>query len=216
MTRRYVEDLTVDAKQCLETVAKDTDDPDYNIVDAHIAPEELKIPRGKDLDPEAVIAARRREIQNLIDFEAFEWVRNEDIDPSGKWISSRWEDLANSDPRKPPVRSRCVLQEVATYKSDDFFAATATTMSGRIIDLLAVHNGWPIADADVTTAFTHATEEELIYTAPADGWRKPGWSWRLPKNINGEEHQRQEDRSTGLVFPLHGRAEGAGLDGNKK
>ena len=58
-------------------------------------------------------------------------------------------------------------------------------MSGRIIDLLAVHNGWPIADADVTTAFMHAAEEELIYTAPADGWRKPGWSWKLTKNING-------------------------------
>ncbi len=59
----------------MTTVAKDTDEPDYNIVDAPIEPDELKIPSGKDLDPEAVIAARRRDIQNLIDFEAFEWVR---------------------------------------------------------------------------------------------------------------------------------------------
>ncbi len=117
-----------------------------------------------------MIAARRREIQNLIDFEAFEWVKNEDIDPTSKWISSRWEDLAKNDPRQPPLRSMWVLQEVATYKSDDFFAATPTTMSGRISDMLAVHNGWPIADTDVTTAFMHAAEEELIYTLPADGW----------------------------------------------
>ncbi len=31
----------------------------------------------------------------------------------------------------------------------------------------------------------HTAEEELIYTAPADGWRKPGWSWKLTKNITG-------------------------------
>ena len=122
MTRRFVEALSVDAKQCLTTIANDTDEPDYNIVDAHIEPSDLKIPIGKDLDPVAVIAARRREIQNLIDFKAFAWVRNEDIEPSGKWISSLWEDLEKSHPRKPLVRSRWVLQEVATYKSDDFFS----------------------------------------------------------------------------------------------
>ena len=130
--------MSVNAMQCLTTFANDMDEPDYTIVDAHIEPDDVKIPSGTDLDPVAVIAARRREIQNLIDFEAFEWVRNEDIDPSGKWISSRWGDLAKNDPRKPPVSSRWVLQEVATYKSDNFFAATPTTMSGRIIDLLAV------------------------------------------------------------------------------
>ena len=51
MTRRFVEELSVDAKQCLTTVAKDTDEPDYNIVDAHIEPADVEIPSGKDLDP---------------------------------------------------------------------------------------------------------------------------------------------------------------------
>ncbi len=128
MTRRFVEALSVDAKQCLTLVRKDTDEPDYNIVDAHIEPDDVKIPSGKDLDPVAVIAARRHEIQNLIDFEAFEWVRNEDIDPSGKWISSRWEDLAKSDPRKPPVRSRWVLQADGCCKK---LRLTSPTTSSR-------------------------------------------------------------------------------------
>ena len=91
MTRRYVEPLSVDALECLAKIAKEMDEPDYNIVDAHIEPDQVKIPSGKGLDPLAVIAARRREIQNLIDFEAFVWVKNEDINPAGKWISSRWE-----------------------------------------------------------------------------------------------------------------------------
>ncbi len=117
MTRRIVEALSVDAKVCLTTVAKDTDEPDYNIVDAHIEPDDVKMPSGKDLNPEDVIAARRREVQSLNNFEAFEWVRDEDIDPSGKWISSGWEDLAKSLPRKPPVKSRWVQQEVATTSS---------------------------------------------------------------------------------------------------
>ncbi len=51
--------------------------------------------------------------------------------------------------------------------------------------MLAVHNGWPIADADITTALMHEAEEELIYTLPADGWRKESWCWRLTQNING-------------------------------
>ena len=109
MTRRYVEALSVDALECVAKVANEMDEPDCNIDDAHIKPDEVKIPSGKDLDPVAVIAARRREIQNLIDFEAFEWVTNEDSNPAGKWISSRWEDLAKNDPRKAPVRSRWVL-----------------------------------------------------------------------------------------------------------
>ena len=87
------------------------------------------------------------------------------------------------------------MQEVATYKSDDFFAATPTTMSGRIIDMLAVHNGWPIADADVTTAFMHAAEEELIYTLPADGWRKKVGAGGLPRiSTDGERERRLGSR----------------------
>ena len=61
-----------------------------------------------------------------------------------------------------------MVQEVATYKSDDFFAATPLTLSSRLTDVLAVQHGWPVADADVTTAFMHAPEESLVYTKPPD------------------------------------------------
>jgi hypothetical protein len=137
------------------------------------------------LGPEAVTEARWREAQNLINFDALEWVRNEDLGPSGKWIKSREEDLPKSDPGKPSVGSRRALQEVATRKFDDDFAATPTTTSGGFVDVLAVCSGWPIANADLTTAFTGAPEDTLACANPADGWRKPGWSWRMTKNIDG-------------------------------
>ncbi len=49
MTRRYVEALSVDALECLPKVANEMDEPDYSIVDAHIGPDEVKVPSGKDL-----------------------------------------------------------------------------------------------------------------------------------------------------------------------
>ncbi len=63
---------------------KDLELPNYNIVDWRIEPSEVKMPRGQDLSPEAVIAARMHEVQDLINLKAFEWVRKEDVGPSGK------------------------------------------------------------------------------------------------------------------------------------
>ncbi len=56
--------MTVDAQQCWKETVNDMDIPDYNIIYAHIEPNDIKVPSGQDLDPEAVIAARRREVQN--------------------------------------------------------------------------------------------------------------------------------------------------------
>ncbi len=85
-----MEALSEDAKQCWTTAVKDLVLPDFNIVDVHIEPSEVQ----------AVIAARRREVQNLINVESSEWVRNDDVDTSDKRIDSRWEGLPKSDPRK--------------------------------------------------------------------------------------------------------------------
>ncbi len=81
--------MSDDARHCWTTAIKNLEEPDYNIADANIEPGKVKIPSGKDLDPEAVVTERRRDEQNLIDFEAFEWVRDGDVDPAGKWINSR-------------------------------------------------------------------------------------------------------------------------------
>ena len=50
MTRRHVEVLSVDALERVAKIANEMHEPDYNIVDAHIEPDDVKIPSGKDLD----------------------------------------------------------------------------------------------------------------------------------------------------------------------
>ena len=39
-------------------------------------------------------------------------------------IGSKWVDVNKGDATKPQIRSRFVVKEIATYKTDDFFAAT--------------------------------------------------------------------------------------------
>ncbi len=68
----------------MDRIAEENDVPNYDIIDAHIEPEDVRIPSGHDLDKEAAIAAMRCEIKNLLDFEDFEWVCEEDVDPASR------------------------------------------------------------------------------------------------------------------------------------
>ncbi len=58
--------MSVDTAECLEKIAEENEVPSYDIVDAHIEPDGVKIPSGQDLDREAVIAARRCEIKKPV------------------------------------------------------------------------------------------------------------------------------------------------------
>ena len=46
LTRRYVEALSADTAELLEQFAEDNDVPSYDMVDAHVEPETLRIPSG--------------------------------------------------------------------------------------------------------------------------------------------------------------------------
>ena len=71
ITRRYIEALPDVTAELLDQIAEDNDVPHYAVIDEHIEPQDVRIPSGQDLDKDAVIAARRCEIKNLLDFEAF-------------------------------------------------------------------------------------------------------------------------------------------------
>ncbi len=77
ITRRFIEALSDDTAELLDKIAEENDVPNCDIIDAHIEPEDARNPSGQNLDPEAVIAAKRCEIKNLLDFEAFERVREQ-------------------------------------------------------------------------------------------------------------------------------------------
>ncbi len=52
-------------------------------------------------------------------------------------IGSKWVDVNKGDATKPVIRSRFVVKEIATYKSDDFFAATPPLEALRLLLSLA-------------------------------------------------------------------------------
>ncbi len=52
-------------------------------------------------------------------------------------IGSKWVDVNKGDATNPLIRSRFVVKEIATYKTDDFFAATPPLESFRLLRSLA-------------------------------------------------------------------------------
>ncbi len=56
-------------------------------------------------------------------------------------IGSKWVDVNKGDAVRPLVRSRFVVKEIATYKSDDFFAATPPLEAFRLLLSLAASSG---------------------------------------------------------------------------
>ena len=46
-----MEALSVDALECLVKIANEMDEPDYNIVDAHIEPDEVRFPPERTWAP---------------------------------------------------------------------------------------------------------------------------------------------------------------------
>ena len=63
ITRRFIEALSDDTAELLDKIAEENDVPNCDMIDAHIEPEDVRIPSGQDLDKEAVIAARRCEMR---------------------------------------------------------------------------------------------------------------------------------------------------------
>ena len=52
-------------------------------------------------------------------------------------IGSKWVDVNKGDASKPLIGSRFVVKEIATYKTDDFFAATPPLEALRLLLSLA-------------------------------------------------------------------------------
>jgi len=150
--------------------------------------EEPIVLSGQVLNPELVRKGRLIEFEKLVEFSACRCVPLEEARAmNGKWIGSRWEDVLKIDPisGEEIVRSRWVLQDFARSKDGGLFAPNPSQTSARIIDGLAIDNDWPILNADVSTAYMQAEENELVFTMAPQGFEEPGTVWQLLKNING-------------------------------
>jgi hypothetical protein len=140
-----------------------------------------------DVDKNEIVEARKVEVAKLEYFQAFEWVTCEEAEAQGlKYIKSRWEDVRKYDAREASSRSRWVLQDFRGKQAEPtMFAPTPSLVAVRVVEAIGVQSGWDLVTGDVSTAYMHAPERDLVVTDPPDGWKKDNMLWKLVKNING-------------------------------
>ena len=122
---------------------------------------------GAVLDPQAVAAGRRMQLQALEEKEAIIQVPHDFPLADAKRIRSKWLDDYSSSGAE--VKSRLVATEVAYGNRDYCFAGTPPLKALRLVVSLAASRGRRIAFLDVVAAFMHALIDELVILLLPDG-----------------------------------------------
>ena len=115
---------------------------------------------GSVLDPQAVAAGRRKQLQALAEQKAIILVPHDFPLAGAKRIRSKWLDDYSSSGTE--VKSRLVATEVACGNRDDCCAGTLPLKALRLVVSLAASRGRRIAFFDVVAALMHALIDELV------------------------------------------------------
>ena len=132
-------------------------------------------------------AGREKELQNMLDFDAFEKV---EVLPAGqKAYDMVWVDEWCGG----AVRSRlCVRQFKAEQARDDIFAGTLETFFMRyLVAKAATEFDMGILIVDISVAFMHARTDEDIYVKPPRDVKSSPF-WKLKAAINGTRKASQQ------------------------
>jgi hypothetical protein len=144
---------------------------------------------GATLPPQLVQQARAEEIKFMLDWGVWERALITDCwAETGKApIGSKWVDVNKGDATKPLIRSRFVVKEIATYKSDDFFAATPPLEALRLLLSVAASSGHDIKIEvlDARKAHLHAFAERTVFTQLPPEVGEPGYCARLVRCLYG-------------------------------
>ena len=79
---------------------------------------------------------------------------------SGHMINSRWVDEQHKE------KSRYVVNDFANTRDPTMFAAASDTAVGRAVEYKAVLPNYSMFTFDVTSAYTHAWDDELVFLEP--------------------------------------------------
>jgi hypothetical protein len=90
------------------------------------------------------------------------WTRAEAVKTGARIFQARWVD----DPMK--CKSRYVIKEYANQKDLSVFAAASDFATSRLVDYKAVRCSYPTFVFDVTSAYTHADEDEQVFLEPPE------------------------------------------------
>jgi hypothetical protein len=144
---------------------------------------------GAALPPSLVQAARAEEVKFMLEWGVWERALVTDCwRETGKApIGSKWVDVNKGDATNPMVRSRFVVKEIATYKTDDFFAATPPLESLRLLLSLAASSEHDIKVEvlDARKAHLHAFADRTVFTQLPPEVAAPGYCARLVRCLYG-------------------------------
>jgi hypothetical protein len=144
---------------------------------------------GAVLPPDLVRQARAEEVKFMLDWGVWERAPISDCwrDTGRAPIGSKWVDVNKGDVTKPLIRSRFVVKEIATYKTDDFFAATPPLEAFRLLLSLAASGaqGTKIEVLDARKAHLHAFADRLVYTQLPPEEAAPGFCAKLVRCLYG-------------------------------
>ena len=137
--------------------------------------------------PESIHASRMVEINKWRERGVVErWSRQAAMTAGGQMFNARWVDEQHKE------KSRNVAKDFANTRDPTMFAAVSDAAVGRVVEFKAVLQNHCVFTFDVTSAYTHAWEDELVFLEPP------------PEEI--EEHGDCVWRSIRVIF---GRRKGA-------
>ena len=143
----------------------------------------IELPVSEHWRPE-VIAAKQKEIENLMDYETFEEVADE----GQNVIGSRWVITVKEkhDGQKQQCKARLVargFQESLKPQSD---SPTASKDSFKLLMAVAANNRFQLALVDIRAAFLQSKAlDRDVFVKPPEDIRKSGIVWRLKKPLYG-------------------------------
>jgi hypothetical protein len=144
---------------------------------------------GATLPADLVRKARAEEVDFMLKWGVWERAPVADCwrDTGRAPIGSKWVDVNKGDSANPVIRSRFVVKEIATYKTDDFFAATPPLEAFRLLLSLAASDAAEvkIEVLDARKAHLHAFADRLVYTQLPPEKAEPGYCARLVRCLYG-------------------------------
>ena len=88
------------------------------------------------------------------------WSRQAAMATGGQFFNARWVDEQHKE------KSRYVVKDFANTRDPTMFAAASDTAVGRVVEFKAVIQNYSMFTFDVTSAYTHAWEDELVFLEP--------------------------------------------------
>ena len=88
-------------------------------------------------------------------------------------FTARWVNEQHKE------KSRYVVKDFPNTRDRTMFAAASDTAVGRVVKFKAVSQNYSMFTFDVTSAYTHAWEDELAFLGSATGGDRGTWCLRV-------------------------------------